>query len=149
MGSVTINGSLLIAAGATYFWLDPKVGKRSRKKNASPLKANAWPAFLSGHRSFDCPNVYFFDFLSCFVALDSYFSFLLQTASAKRGQNNDGLREGRGIGDFAEGWACERKWAKDPVPIAIGMCVLDAVRHGPCVKKPFANRRFGYFGAPK
>ena len=49
-GLYSIYASLLIAAGARYFWLDPKVSKKSRKKKASPRKAYAWPAFLSGPR---------------------------------------------------------------------------------------------------
>jgi hypothetical protein len=36
---------------ATYFFLDEKVGKKSRKNDASPHKASAWPAVLSVHRS--------------------------------------------------------------------------------------------------
>jgi len=42
----------LFAAGATYFFLDEKVGKKSRKNDASPLKPTAWPAVLSAQRSF-------------------------------------------------------------------------------------------------
>jgi len=37
-----------IAAEACYFWLDPKVTKRSRQKKASAHRQNTWPAFLSG-----------------------------------------------------------------------------------------------------
>ena len=45
------NSRPLFAAGARYFCLDTKVPKRSRKNDASPLEANAWPAVLSGLRS--------------------------------------------------------------------------------------------------
>jgi hypothetical protein len=37
--------SLLIAAGASYFWLDPKVTKKSRRKKAPPHRPNARPRF--------------------------------------------------------------------------------------------------------
>jgi len=30
-----------MAAGPSYFWLDPKVTKRSRQKKASPLSADS------------------------------------------------------------------------------------------------------------
>jgi hypothetical protein len=64
-----MNVSLLIAAGAYYFFLDEKVTKtdrrelmntyknrqqvnKSRQKKASPTGLYLWPAFLSGRRSF-------------------------------------------------------------------------------------------------
>jgi len=49
--------SSALCRGATHFFLDEKVGKKSRKNDASPLKTNAWPAVLSGHRSLDSSRV--------------------------------------------------------------------------------------------
>ena len=37
--------------GHGTFVFDTKVPKKSRKNDASPLEANAWPAVLSGQRS--------------------------------------------------------------------------------------------------
>ena len=37
--------------GQPFFFLDEKEGKKSRKNDASPLEADAWPAVLSGLRS--------------------------------------------------------------------------------------------------
>jgi len=52
---------------------------------------------------------------------------------------------GRGIGSFAVGLACANvSGAKDS-----GLCCSERCVYGSCVKKPFANERFGYFGAPK
>jgi hypothetical protein len=40
-----------LCRGARFFFLDKKEPKKSRKNDASPLKANAWLAVLSGLRS--------------------------------------------------------------------------------------------------
>jgi len=42
-----------LCRGATHFFLDEKVGKKSRKNDASPLASTAWPAVLSSQRSLD------------------------------------------------------------------------------------------------
>jgi hypothetical protein len=48
-----MNVSLLIAAEAYFFSLDRKEAKDQNRKKLPPTGHYLWPAFLSGHRSFD------------------------------------------------------------------------------------------------
>ncbi len=90
---------------------------------------------LLGYLGFFC-SVH--NFLSCFLVLNSFLS--RQTASAKAGRTNDGLWAGKGIGNLQKGKACVNvSGAKDP-GLYCSECLCGMAM---CVKKPFANKRFG------
>jgi len=98
-----------VAAEASYFWLDPKVTKRSRQKKASTRPAGSLRLFRASRIAKAKPAFPPYSrlaFLSglCPLLITRYllyfhkryfFSFVSRAASAEIGQNNGGLCVGR------------------------------------------------------